>query len=199
MKANAETFPTLADTLWSGGNGLVRNTVLAIAGSIALWISAKIQVPFYPVPMTMQTFAVLVIGMAYGWSLAGATLLLYLVEGAAGLPVFAGTPERGIGIAYMIGPTGGYLIGFLTAAVSVGWLAERGWDRSPVPTLAAMLVGMVIIYLFGLVWLGSVVGWDTPVLAFGLTPFLPAEAFKIVLAVVVLPLAWRLARRGGHG
>jgi len=199
MRANAETFPTLADTLWSGGNTLVRNTVLAIAGSIALWISAKIQVPFYPVPMTMQTFVVLVIGMAYGWPLAGATLLLYLVEGAAGLPVFAGTPERGIGLAYMIGPTGGYLIGFLAAAVAVGWLAERGWGRNPGRTLVAVLVGMAITYLFGLAWLGSAIGWDKPVLAFGLTPFLPAEAFKVVLAVVTLPLAWRLARRGGRG
>jgi biotin transport system substrate-specific component len=199
MRANAETFPTLADTLWSGGNTLVRNTVLAIAGSIALWISAKIQVPFYPVPMTMQTFVVLVVGMAYGWPLAGATLLLYLVEGAAGLPVFAGTPERGIGLAYMIGPTGGYLIGFLAAAVAVGWLAERGWDRSSGRTLAAMLVGMAIIYVFGLAWLGSVIGWDKPVLSFGLTPFLPAEVFKVVLAVVILPLAWRLARRGDPG
>ena len=197
MRANAETLPTLADTLWSGGNALVRNAVLAIAGSIALWISAKIQVPFYPVPMTMQTFVVLVIGMAYGWPLAGATLLLYLAEGATGLPVFAGTPERGIGLAYMIGPTGGYLVGFLAAAVSVGWLAERGWDRSPVRTLAAMLIGMAIIYAFGLAWLGSVIGWDKPVLAFGLIPFLPAESFKVVLAIVVLPLAWRLARRGG--
>ncbi len=199
MKANVETFPTLADTLWSGGNAFVRNTVLAIAGSIALWISAKIQVPFYPVPMTMQTFVVLMIGMAYGWPLAGATLLLYLVEGAVGLPVFAGTPERGIGLAYMIGPTGGYLVGFLAAATAVGWLAERGWDRSPVRMLAAMLAGMAIIYLCGLAWLGSVIGWDKPVLSFGLAPFLPAEAFKIILAVVILPVAWRLVRRGGHG
>jgi biotin transport system substrate-specific component len=198
MRASATSFPTLADTLWSGGNAAVRNVILAISGSIALWISAKIEVPFYPVPMTMQTFAVLVIGMAYGWRLGGATLLLYLAEGAAGLLVFAGTPEHGVGLAYMVGPTGGYLVGFLVAAVAVGWLAERGWDRSVPRTLAAMLAGMVIIYLFGLAWLGTVIGWDKPVLAFGLTPFLPAEAFKIALAVVVLPLAWRFAPRGNH-
>lgn len=195
MKANADTLPTLAGTLWSGGNAFVRGAVLAIAGSIALWISAKIQVPFYPVPMTMQTLVVLVIGMAFGWRLGAATLLLYLAEGAAGLPVFAGTPERGLGLVYMVGPTGGYLVGFLAAAAAVGWLAERGWDRSPLRTLAAMLIGMAIIYVFGLAWLGSVIGWDKPVLEFGVTPFLPAEVFKVVLAVILLPLTWRLARR----
>jgi biotin transport system substrate-specific component len=115
---------TLADALWSpaAGSTTVRAIVLAVIGSILLTISAKIQVPFWPVPMTIQTFVVLVLGVAYGWRLAGATVLLYLAQGALGLPVFA----AGGGLAYMAGPTGGYLVGFLLAALVVGWLAERG-------------------------------------------------------------------------
>ena len=109
------THPALVDALWTKNNTLLRNVLLAVAGSIALWISAKIQIPFYPVPVSMQTLVVLLIGMAFGWKLGGATVALYLMEGLAGLPVFAGTPEKGIGLAYMVGPTGGYLLGFLIA------------------------------------------------------------------------------------
>jgi len=191
------THTLLADELIP--QGLLRNILLAVAGSLALWISAKVQVPFYPVPMTMQTFVVLVIGMAFGWRLGAATVLLYLAEGAAGLPVFAGTPERGIGLAYMAGPTGGYLVGFVLAAATVGVLAERGWDRRIPTTLAAMALGTAIIFACGVLWLGALVGWSEPVLALGVTPFLPGAAFKIALAAAVLPLAWRLVgrRRGG--
>lgn len=171
---------------------LTRNILLAIAGSILLWISAKVHVPFYPVPMTMQTFAVTVIGMAFGWRLGGATVLLYLAEGAVGLPVFSGTPERGIGLAYMVGPTGGYLLGFFLAAVATGWLAERGWDRTILATLAAMTIGTAIILAVGVAWLGAVIGWDKPVIALGFTPFIAASALKIALGAAVMPLAWRL-------
>ena len=188
MKSN----DTLVQTLPTGGNAALRNLMLAVVGSLALWLSAKIQVPFYPVPMTMQTFVVLVIGMAFGWRLGGATILLYLAEGAVGLPVFAGTPERGIGLAYMMGPTGGYLVGFFFSAVVVGWLAERGWDRRVIPTLAAMVAGTAIIFAFGVLWLGAFIGWDQPVLDLGLIPFLPGAAFKIALAAAVLPAIWRL-------
>ncbi|MCB1499513.1 MAG: biotin transporter BioY [Bauldia sp.] len=174
---------------------MLRNLILAVGGSLALWISAKVQVPFYPVPMTMQTFMVLVIAMAFGWRLGAATVLLYLAEGAAGLPVFAGTPERGIGIAYMMGPTGGYLAGFLAAAALAGWLGERGWDRNAVTTLLAMVIGTAVIFLFGALWLGAVIGWDKPVLELGVTPFLPGAAFKIALAAAVLPLVWRHVSR----
>src|SRR5690349_15200312 len=126
----AATRPTLIDALWpAGATPVIRWAVLALAGSLLLTASAKAQVPMWPVPMTMQSFVVLVIGMAYGARLAGATVALYLLEGALGLPVFAGTPEKGIGLAYMAGPTGGYLAGFAVAAVAMGWLAERGWDR----------------------------------------------------------------------
>ncbi|MCY4035159.1 MAG: biotin transporter BioY [Hyphomicrobiales bacterium] len=162
-----------------------------IAGTILLAISAKIQIPFFPVPLTMQTFVVLLIGFAFGWRLGGLTVLAYLAEGAAGLPVFAGTPEKGIGIAYMAGPTGGYLLGFLAAAVVTGFLAEKRWDRTWLGAAAAALIGLTVIYAFGLLWLGTVAGWDKPVLEWGLLPFLPGEALKLFLLGAVLPLAWK--------
>jgi biotin transport system substrate-specific component len=194
---------TLAAALWPRAgklgemNGLLRMGLLAVVGSLLLYASAKIQVPFYPVPITMQTFAVLVIGMAYGARLGGATVLFYLAQGAAGLPVFAGTPEKGLGLAYMAGPTGGYLLGFLVAAFVVGWLAERGWDRSVIRTLAAMVLGTAIIFAPGVLWLGTLIGWDKPVLDFGLYPFLPGAVFKIGLAAAVLPLAWKAVPKRG--
>ncbi|GKX36080.1 MAG: biotin transporter BioY [Rhizobiaceae bacterium MnEN-MB40S] len=190
MTTPAATHPTLASSLL-GKRSVLQYVLLALAGSALLWASAKVQVPFYPVPMTMQTFVVLVIGMAYGWRLGAATVLLYLAEGAIGMPVFAGTPERGIGLAYMVGPTGGYLVGFVVAAFAVGFLAERGWDRSVVMTLVAMTLGTAIIFVFGTAWLGTLIGWDKPVLELGVIPFVPGAVFKIALAAAVLPLAWR--------
>ena len=184
---------TLADTVWSpvGSAPAARAIVLALIGTALLTLSAKIQVPFWPVPMTMQTFVVLVLGMAYGWRLAGATVLLYLAQGAIGLPVFA----AGGGIAYLAGPTGGYLVGFLLAAVAVGWLAEHGWDRSAPRTLAAMLIGTAIIFTCGIAWLGTLIGLPQAISA-GLVPFLLGEAVKIALATAILPFAWRLLQRG---
>jgi biotin transport system substrate-specific component len=189
--------PTLATVLWpeAASGKALRAVLLAVAGSVLLTLAAKVQIPFYPVPLTMQTFVVLALGMAYGWRLGGATVLLYLAEGAMGLPVFAGTPDKGIGLAYMAGPTGGYLAGFVLAAAACGWLAERGWDRRMVTTALAMVIGNVIIYVPGLLWLGSLLGWDKPILAWGLTPFLLGDLFKLALAAAVLPLAWRLVRR----
>ncbi len=180
---------------FAGETSLLQKAAVVFAGSLLLWASAKVQLPFYPVPLTMQTFAVLAIGAALGWRLGLATVLLYLAEGAAGLPVFAGTPEKGIGLAYMMGPTGGYLLGYLPAAAICGWLAERGWDRSVALTALAMLAGTVMIYLPGLLWLGAVVGWDKPVLAWGLTPFLLGDLLKLGLASAALPLVWRLIGR----
>ncbi|MGH6901597.1 MAG: biotin transporter BioY [Geminicoccaceae bacterium] len=183
---------TLADTVWSpvGSAPAVRAIVLALIGTALLTLSAKIQVPFWPVPMTMQTFVVLVLGMAYGWRLAGATVLLYLAQGALGLPVFA----AGGGIAYFAGPTAGYLVGFLLAAVAVGWLAEHGWDRSPLRTLAAMLIGTAIIFACGIAWLSTLIGLPQAIGA-GLVPFLLGEAVKIALATAILPFAWRFLQR----
>jgi biotin transport system substrate-specific component len=194
MYSTPLNHPTLADTLWKD-QSLLRTIVLAVAGSILLYISAKIRVPFYPVPITMQTFVVLLIGFVYGWKLGAATILLYLVEGAAGLPVFSGSPERGIGVAYMMGPTGGYLTGFVLAAGLCGWLAERGWDRHWLTTLAALVMGNLVIYALGLAWLGSVVGWDKPVLDYGLFPFLYGDLFKVILATLAFPVAWKIIRK----
>ncbi len=189
--------PTLIDALWPMGriSASVRAVILAIVGSALLWISAKIQVPFWPVPMTLQTFVVLALGMAYGWRLGAATVILYLAQGAAGLPVFAGTPEKGIGLVYMLGGTGGYLIGFVLAAAICGWLAERGWDRRVATTALAMLIGNVVMYVPGLLWLGSLFGWDKPILEWGLTPFIAGDAVKLVLAAAILPLVWNVVRR----
>ena len=196
MARQAVLHPTLIDTLWpAAAMKPLRLAVLTIAGAALLTIAAKIQVPFYPVPMTMTTFAVLVIGMAYGWRLGAATVILYLAQGAAGLPVFAGTPEKGIGLAYLAGPTGGYLLGYAVAAAACGWLAERGWDRNVILTAIAMLVGNVLLYVPGLLWLGVLFGWDKPILEWGLTPFVLGDLTKLALAAAVLPLAWKLLRR----
>jgi len=192
--------PTLISQAWpaSEQSKWIRMVVLAFVGTLLIAIASKIKVPFYPVPMTMQTFVILGIGMAYGWRLGGATVLLYLGEGAIGLPVFTGTPEKGIGLVYMMGGTGGYLFGYLLAVLAVGWLAERGWDRNLMTTAAAMLAGNILIFAPGLLWLGMLFGWDKPILDWGLWPFVGAEVFKIALATCLMPLAWMaLGRKGG--
>ncbi len=181
----------LIDRLWPAARRpLVRHAILAVLGSLLLWASAKAQVPMWPVPMTMQSFAVLVIGMAYGSRLGAATVALYLLEGAVGLPVFAGTPEKGIGLAYMAGTTGGYLVGFFVAAAAVGWLAERGWDRSLPTAVTAMFIGTVLLFVPGVAWLAVLIGGSKAIAA-GLVPFLLGSVVKLALAAAVLPLAWR--------
>lgn len=185
--------PTLASTLWpaqSGGSRAARNALLALVGTLALTVSAKTQIPFWPVPMTMQTFIVLVIGTAYGMRLGVATVALYLIEGALGLPVFAGTPEKGVGLAYMMGPTGGYLLGFVAGAWLSGWLAERGFDRSPLRTLVAMSLGHALIFVFGVTWLAQLIGFEQA-FATGVMPFWAATIVKTLLGVATLPLAWK--------
>ena len=182
----SQTFP----------NGLVKNwaryLLIVLGGSLLIALSSKIQVPFYPVPMTLQTMVVLLLGMAFGWRLAGATILVYLFEGALGLPVFAGTPEKGLGLTYMLGGTGGYLFGFIIAAAMCGWLAERGWGRNVITTAAAMLIGNTLIYVPGLLWLGIIFGWDKPLLTWGLLPFLWGDLLKLALAATIMPLTWKL-------
>lgn len=174
------------------GNALwLRYVVAVLAGSALLTLSAKIAIPFYPVPLTLQTMVVLCLGMVLGPRLGAAAVIAYLMQGAMGLPVFAGTPEKGVGIAYMLGTTGGYLLGFVVAAFVVGLLAQRRWDRSIVTVVAAMVVGNIIIYAFGLAWLGSIVGWDKPVLAWGMTPFLLGDFAKILIAAALLPTIWK--------
>jgi biotin transport system substrate-specific component len=187
------TIPTIANLVWPLSKSLkiTRYLVLALAGSLIIAISSKIQIPFYPIPMTMQTFVILGLSMAYGWRLAGTTLALYLLEGALGLPVFAGTPEKGIGLAYMMGSTGGYLLGFLAAAITCGWLGEKGWDRNVFKTGAAMFIGNALIYIPGVLWLGFLLGWDKPIINWGLTPFILGDLAKLSLAAIVFPLVWR--------
>ena len=172
----------------------VRFILLAFAGTAIVAISAKIQVPFWPVPMTLQTLAIVVVAMAFGAKLGFATLALYLLEGAVGLPVFAGTPEKGIGLPYMMGPTGGYLVGFVAAAWLAGWLAERGWDRTFLRATAVNFLATTVVFAFGLAWLIPMFGLEKSV-AVGLTPFLLSSAFKIALGGALLPAAWSLVRR----
>ncbi|WP_419911606.1 biotin transporter BioY [Hoeflea sp.] len=189
---------TLYATLTAGrSHALLRDTLIVVAASILLALSAKAAVPFFPVPMTMQTLVVVGLGLALGSRLAVLSVLLYLVEGAAGLPVFSGTPEKGIGIAYMMGPTGGFLIGFVLAAGLTGWLAERGWDRNVVLAFLAALAGTAILYVPGLLWLGGIVGWDKPVLAWGLYPFILGDLTKAALAALIFPTAWKFLRSRG--
>ena len=192
-----EPHSTIAATLWpvaSAGARAARFGVLAIAGTLALAWSAKAQIPFYPVPLTLQTLVVLVLGAAYGGRLAAATVALYLIEGALGLPVFAGTPEKGIGIAYMMGPTGGFLAGFLVAAGFVGWCAERGWDRSVLKLVAVMAAGHAIIFAFGLSWLANIIGWNKAWIG-GAEPFVIATIVKTLLAAAIMPALWKIAPR----
>jgi biotin transport system substrate-specific component len=188
MQMSNGTHPTLAATLWpaQGLQVALRSLALAVAGSALVALCARISVPLYPVPMTMQTFAVLLIGAAYGWRLGAATLALYLLEGAAGLPVFAPPESAG----FVGGPTAGYIVGFILAAGLVGWLAERGWDRNVILTGAAMILGNLVIYALGLAWLWKFVG--DKVLELGLFPFLIGDALKIALAMAVLPAAWKI-------
>ena len=192
MQIATGTAPTLINAIWPRETGgVLRLALLAIVGSMLMAVSAKIQVPMWPVPMTMQTFAVLVIGMAYGAKLAGATLLLYLAEGAAGLPVFA----SGAGLPYMAGPTGGYLVGFLVAAIMVGWLAERGWDRNVALTFLANLAGTAIIFALGVAWLSTIMGGFEKAVVAGFQPFIVGAIVKIALAAAMLPLVWWLLPR----
>lgn len=194
MISSVAAQPTLIAALQGRGANLVDKVVLVLAGTALLFISARAKVPLLPVPITMQTFAVLVLGMAYGWRLGAVTVIAYLAEGAVGLSVFADTPEKGIGIAYMVGPTGGYLIGFVAAAAVAGYLAERGWDRDPMWTAAAMLLGNAAIYVPGVAWLAGLIGIEKAI-QFGLMPFLLGDALKLVLATALLPLCWTLVRR----
>ncbi len=170
---------------------LTRDVLFALFASILLALSAKISIPFFPVPLTMQTFVVIGIGLALGPTLGAAAVGLYLLQGALGLPVFSGTPEKGIGLAYMMGPTGGYLIGYLPAVIVTGWLASRGWDRRVVTAFLAALAGGAILYVPGLLWLGSLFGWDKPILAWGLYPFILGDVVKAALAAAAFPAAWR--------
>lgn len=183
-------LPALNDVDRPLASRLPMQLVLVLAGTLLLALSAHVKVPFWPVPQTMQTFAVLLIGMSYGSRLAAVTILAYLAEGLVGLPVFA----TGAGPAYMAGPTAGYLAGFLVAAPLLGWLAERGWGQNWQSTVAAMLAGNLVIYLFGLGWLTILFG-GTVAISAGLMPFIWGDLAKTVLAALLMPMAWQLVSR----
>ena len=163
---------------------IIKLTLLTIAGSILITISAKIKIPFYPVPMTMQTFVILLIGITYGYKIGLATVTLYLLEGIFGLPVFANSPEKGIGITYFIGPTMGYLVGFLVAVYFAG---RFKYDKGLINTFLKLIFSVSFIYILGIIWLGTLIGWDKPVFKFGAEPFLLAELFKILLLSFLTP------------
>ena len=163
---------------------IVKLTIIAIIGTVLITISAKVKIPFYPVPMTMQTFVILLIGITLGYKMGLATIALYLFEGIIGLPVFASSPEKGIGIAYFIGPTMGYLIGFLIAVYLAGLFK---YDKGIINTFLKLIFSVSFIYVLGLIWLGILVGWDKPIFKLGAQPFLLAELFKMLLLLFLIP------------
>ncbi len=182
---------TPAAALWPHREmGHARNVAVVLFGTALLWLSAKVQVPFWPVPLTMQTFVVLALGAVLGSRLGALTVMAYLAEGALGLPVFAGTPEKGLGLAYMIGPTGGYLTGFVLAAFLSGWLAERKYDRTIPKMFMVAGVGHAVIFLCGWVWLTTLIGPEKAWMA-GVAPFYLATILKCSLAALLLPAIWR--------
>tara|TARA_Y100000816_G_scaffold234302_1_gene179818 strand:+ start:27 stop:578 length:552 start_codon:yes stop_codon:yes gene_type:complete len=158
---------------------IIKNLFIALIGTIFLAISSKIKIPFYPVPMTMQTLVVLIIGIGFGWKLGIATIMLYLFEGIIGLPVFSGTPEKGVGLIYFTGPTMGYLIGFLVAVFFAG---KFNYDNNLFKNFLKLTFATSFIYILGMLWLGGLIGWDKPIFKLGAQPFLLAELFKILLA-----------------
>jgi len=161
---------------------IIKYLLTIFLGSLLLTISAKIRIPFYPVPMTMQTFVVVLVGIAFGWKIGLATISLYLFEGMIGLPVFAGTPEKGVGLVYFTGPTMGYLIGFLFATFIAGYL---NLNKNMFIIFLKLILSVSTIYIFGILWLGNLIGWDKPVFQLGLIPFLLAELFKISLLAIL--------------
>lgn len=181
-------LPSEGTALW------IKRATLVVLGIAALAVAAKIRIPFWPVPITMQTFVILTVGAAYGTRLGVVTLVGYLLIGALGFDVFTSSSAENNGLAYMMGGTGGYLAGFVVAAGVLGWLAREGWDRSFVKMTAALLIGNAIIYVPGILWLGHLYaateGWAT-VLDWGLWPFLAGDALKLALAALLLPLAWK--------
>ncbi len=164
-------------------NKLIKIFLISLMGSILLTISAKIKIPFYPVPMTMQTFVVLFLGISFGYKVGVTTIFLYLLEGIAGLPVFSNSPEKGIGIAYFVGPTMGYLIGFIFACFLAGYFK---YNTNYLINFLKILASTSIIYFFGVIWLGTLIGWDKPIFQLGVSPFLLAELFKILLLTLLV-------------
>ncbi|AZN98670.1 biotin transporter BioY [Mesorhizobium sp. M9A.F.Ca.ET.002.03.1.2] len=177
-----------------GATRLATQLLLAIVGTLVLTLSAKTKVVLGPVDISLQTLAIFLIAAAFGMRLGVATLLLYMAEGALGFPVFQSTPEKGIGIAYMLGSTGGYLAGFVAMAAIVGWAADRGWDRHPIKLFNAILVAEIVMMALGFAWLALLIGpeksWQ-----FGVVPFIVGDLIKVALAASLVPAVWSLLKR----
>ena len=161
---------------------IIKSLIIIFLGSIVLAISAKVKIPFYPVPMTMQTFVVLFLGISFGYKIGLATISLYLIEGLVGLPVFSNSPERGVGIVYFTGPTMGYLIGFMSACILASFVKK---DDNYLIIFLKLIFSVSTIYILGVIWLGTLIGWDKPIFELGVTPFLLAEIFKISLLTIL--------------
>lgn len=192
IQATNTRFIVMVEAVWLKA-GIVREVALVLGGSLIIAAAAQLQIvlPFSPVPITAQTFAVLLMAALFGSKRGSVTIVTYLTFGAIGLPVFAG---GAFGIMRLVGPTAGYLAGFLAAAYVVGLLSERGWDRKLWAAATSMIIGNVIIYAAGILWLSRFVGWEA-VLRTGFLPFLPGDALKIVLATVLLPTGWTFIGR----
>ena len=180
----------------NGAARLGAQIVLAVLGTLLLTLSAKTKVVLGPVDMSLQTLAVLLIGASFGFRLGVATLLLYLAEGAMGFPVFQSSPEKGVGIAYMLGTTGGYLAGFVVMAAIVGWAADRGFDRNPVKLFGVMLAANAIMLTMGFAWLATLIGAEKA-WAFGVVPFIVGDLIKVALAAALVPAVWSLLPKRG--
>jgi len=161
---------------------IIKSLIVIFLGSVALAISAKVKIPFYPVPMTMQTFVVLFVGISFGYKIGLSIVGLYLVEGIIGLPVFSNSPERGVGITYFTGPTMGYLLGFLFAVFLAGYLDLK---KNIFIIFFKLILSVSTIYILGLIWLGVLIGWDKPIFQLGAIPFLPAEFLKILILTLL--------------
>ena len=170
---------------------IIKSLLIILLGSIILAISSKIKIPFYPVPMTMQTFVVLLIGMSFGYKIGLATIGLYLIEGIAGLPVFSNSPERGVGLAYFTGPTMGYLIGFFSACFLASLIKT---DDNYFIIFIKLILSVSTIYILGVLWLGTLIGWDKPIIQLGVVPFLLAEIFKIALLTILAKKIFKLRK-----
>lgn len=180
----------LAHALWPADRQwLLRAVLLALAGSLLLTISAKTKIPLLFIEMTLQPMAIVFLGLALGRNLAVASVLVYLAQGAAGLPVFTGTPEKGIGLVYMMGPTGGYLFGFILAAMVVGTLADRGWARRYTTALVAAFAGLALIYIPGAAWLAYLFNVETAITA-GVMPFIAKDLVSVALVTLAVPALW---------
>jgi biotin transport system substrate-specific component len=172
-------------------NKITKLILISILGTVLLTISAKIKIPFYPVPMTMQTFVVLMIGIMLGTKIGLLTVSLYMFEGIFGLPVFAGTPEKGIGLLYFTGPTMGYLIGFFIAVYFSGFFK---YSKNIIKNFFKLVFSVSFIYIFGLIWLGILIGWDKPLFKLGAEPFLLAELFKVLLLSFLIPILLKIKK-----